>query len=69
MHAAGQVMGKVNRAVYVPNDQAADAYDALYDEYSTLHDYFGLGGNAVMHRLKAIKRSALRSATTVAVNA
>jgi len=69
VHAAGQVMGKVNRAVYVPNDQAADAYDALYDEYSTLHDYFGLGGNAVMHRLKAIKRSALRSATTVAVNA
>jgi len=69
VHAAGEVMGKVNRAVYLPNEQAADAYDALYDEYRTLHDYFGLGGNAVMHRLKAIKRSALLAATTEAVNA
>ena len=69
VHAAGEVMGKVNRAVYEPNAEAADAYDALYAEYSTLHDYFGLGGNSVMHRLKAIKRAALRSATAEAVNA
>ncbi len=56
---AGQSMGKLNRAVYTPNDEAADAYDRLYEEYSHLHDYFGRGGNDVMRRLKAGKREAL----------
>ena len=57
--AAGAAMGKLNRAVYTPNEQDADAYDAIYAEYTLLHDYFGQGGNDVMHRLKAIKREAL----------
>ncbi|TXN32439.1 ribulokinase [Lacisediminihabitans profunda] len=55
---AGRAMGKVDRAVYVPNTEAADAYDRLYAEYATLHDYFGRGANEVMHRLKAMKREA-----------
>jgi L-ribulokinase len=55
---AGKAMGKVDRAVYTPNPDAADAYDLLYAEYATLHDYFGRGGNDVMHRLKALKRRA-----------
>ncbi len=55
---AGKAMGKVNRAVYTPNAEAADSYDLLYAEYTLLHDYFGRGGNAVMHRLKALKRDA-----------
>lgn len=59
VRAAGKVMGKVNKAVYSPNAASADAYDALYAEYELLHDYFGTGGNNVMHRLKAIKREAL----------
>ena len=59
--AAGEAMGKVDRAVYEPNAEAADAYDALYAEYVQLHDYFGRGTNDVMHRLKAIRRSALRA--------
>jgi L-ribulokinase len=66
VHAAGAAMGKVDRAVYTPNHDAADAYDLLYAEYTLLHDYFGRGeksggrgGNDVMHRLKAMKRSAL----------
>jgi len=58
VRAAGRAMGKLNRAVYTPNPAAADAYDALYAEYTQLHDYFGQGGNSVMHRLKAIKREA-----------
>ena len=58
VRAAGRAMGKLNRAVYTPNPAAADAYDALYVEYTQLHDYFGQGGNSVMHRLKAIKREA-----------
>jgi len=55
---AGKAMGKVNRAVYTPDAEAADSYDLLYAEYTLLHDYFGRGGNAVMHRLKALKRDA-----------
>ncbi|MGV8886402.1 MAG: ribulokinase [Microbacteriaceae bacterium] len=59
VRAAGRAMGKVNRAVYQPNAASADSYDALYAEYTALHDYFGQGGNDVMHRLKAIKKEAL----------
>ncbi len=55
---AGAAMGKVNKAVYSPNTEAADAYDLLYAEYSTLYDYFGRGGNDVMHRLKAMRKEA-----------
>jgi L-ribulokinase len=35
------------------------AYDELFAEYTLLHDYFGRGGNDVMHRLKAIQRRAV----------
>jgi L-ribulokinase len=56
--AAGRAMGKVDREVYTPDPDAADAYDLLYAEYSALHDYFGRGGTDVMHRLKAMKRDA-----------
>lgn len=59
IRSAAERMGKLNRAVYTPNAEAADAYDALYAEYTLLHDYFGQGGNDVMHRLKTIKRDAL----------
>ncbi|MGV8858954.1 ribulokinase [Rhodoglobus sp.] len=56
---AGEAMGKVETAKYTPNAVSADAYDALYAEYRTLHDYFGRGGNDVMRRLKSIRREAL----------
>ena len=59
VRAAGQAMGKVNRNVYTPDQQASRAYDRLYAEYSTLHDYFGRGGNDVMHKLREIKGEAL----------
>ncbi|HEY0258307.1 MAG TPA: FGGY-family carbohydrate kinase, partial [Lacisediminihabitans sp.] len=61
---AGAAMGKVNRAVYRPNEAAADAYDRLYAEYSTLHDYFGRGTNDVMHRLAAMRREGFGAAST-----
>ena len=60
VRAAGSAMGKVDRAVYTPDAARADAYDALYAEYVLLHDYFGRGGNDVMHRLKALRRAASR---------
>ncbi|MDQ1561209.1 MAG: L-ribulokinase [Actinomycetota bacterium] len=56
---AADAMGKCDAAVYTPNPDAADAYDALYAEYNLLHDYFGRGANDVMHRLKTIRREAL----------
>jgi L-ribulokinase len=61
VHAAGIAMGKLDRNVYTPNADAADAYDLLYAEYAALHDHFGRGGTDVMHRLKAMKRSAARA--------
>jgi L-ribulokinase len=59
VHAASDAMGRLERDVYLPDADRADAYDALYAEYATLYDYFGRGGNDVMHRLKAIRREAL----------
>jgi L-ribulokinase len=59
IHAASQAMGGVDRAVYRPVPANVAAYDALYAEYRTLHDYFGRGENQVMQRLRAIRRSAL----------
>jgi L-ribulokinase len=56
--AAAAAMGKVRRAVYRPDAGRADAYDALYAEYRTLHDYFGRGTNDVMHRLRTIRNAA-----------
>jgi L-ribulokinase len=57
--AAGDAMGKLDQNVYTPDAARADAYDLLYAEYSTLHDYFGRGDNDVMHRLRALKRRVL----------
>jgi L-ribulokinase len=56
IHAAAEAMGKVRRGVYVPDPDRGKAYDALYAEYFVLHDYFGRGGNDVMHRLRRIRR-------------
>ncbi len=58
VHAAAAAMGHKQEAAYTTDPAAADAYDALYAEYLTLHDYFGRGGNEVMHRLKAGRRAA-----------
>jgi L-ribulokinase len=58
VYAASEAMGKVLPQVYTPNEAAADAYDALYAEYRQLHDYFGRGGNDVLHRLAAISKAA-----------
>ena len=52
-----------------PDEAAADAYDALYAEYLLLHDWFGRGGNDVMHRLRAMRREATRASSAPAVDA
>ncbi|WP_430867620.1 ribulokinase [Demequina aurantiaca] len=59
IRSAAEVMGKVIKGAYTPNEAAADAYDELYAEYSQLHDYFGRGANDVMRRLKNRRREVL----------
>lgn len=58
IRAAAHAMGKVHRRVYLPDPQRAAAYERLYSEYRTLHDYFGRGANDVMHRLRRIRAEA-----------
>jgi L-ribulokinase len=60
MATAASAMGRVERAVYQPVPAHKRAYDELFAEYTLLHDYFGRGGNDVMHRLKAIQRRVRR---------
>jgi L-ribulokinase len=57
VRVAAAAMGSVERAVYRPVPAHVVAYDELYAEYTELHDYFGRGGNDVMHRLAARKRA------------
>ena len=60
IRAAAKVMGAVQRGVFTPDEGAALRYDALFAEYTALHDHFGRGGNDVMHRLRALRRDAVR---------
>ena len=53
--AAIQAMGDKSGRVYVPDPEAGVSYDQLYEEYNKLYDYFGKGGNEVMHRLLSYK--------------
>jgi L-ribulokinase len=59
VRAAADAMGSRRRSVYTPDPGRAAAYDALYAEYRELHDYFGGGGNDVMHRLRSLRRAAV----------
>jgi L-ribulokinase len=65
VHAAAAAMGRKRSAVYVPDAHRADAYDALYAEYSLLHDHFGVGPDGPMHRLREIRRRAVREPEAV----
>ncbi|OWV08042.1 ribulokinase [Micromonospora wenchangensis] len=64
--AASAAMGRVDREVYRPDPERADAYDALYAEYRRLHDHFGRGGDDVLLRLRAIRNAARRPAAAPA---
>jgi L-ribulokinase len=64
VHAAARAMGKARRGVFTPDEERARVYDALYAEYRALHDYFGRGGNDVMHRLRDIRRTAAGTSAT-----
>ncbi len=53
--AAGQ-MGSLRDLVYKPLPSNVPIYDALYQEYKLLYNYFGRGGNNVMKQLRNLKR-------------
>ena len=67
MATAAAAMGRVERSVYRPIPAHRAAYDQLFADYRLLHDYFGRGGNDVMHRLKALQRRAYAASADVAV--
>ncbi|MCM1123306.1 MAG: ribulokinase [Eubacterium sp.] len=52
VNEAARTMGKRGEKKYEPIPRNVQLYEKLYKEYKTLHDYFGAGGNEVMHRLK-----------------
>ncbi|MCD9199423.1 ribulokinase [Aeromicrobium wangtongii] len=60
IRAAAKAMGSVRRGVFTPDEDAALRYDVLFAEYTALHDHFGRGGTDVMHRLRGIRRDAVR---------
>jgi L-ribulokinase len=66
VYAASAAMGRVQSNVYLPDPAAADAYDALFREYRTLHDYFGRGANDVLHRLRELSVQAHSAKKVVA---
>ncbi len=56
IRAAAAAMGKVRRDVYIPDEERAAAYDALYAHYSNLHDRFANG--ETMHSLRRLREVA-----------
>ena len=52
---AARQMTRLRDEAYHPIAENKQVYDRLYDEYVTLHDYFGRGVNDVMKRLKQLK--------------
>jgi L-ribulokinase len=52
---AAKAMGKVRKAVFVPDESRAQAYDDLFDVYLDLHEHFGRR-TSTMRRLKTLRR-------------
>ena len=67
--AAAMVMGRRHRNAFRPDPASAAVYDELYAEYIRLHDYFGRGGNEVLHRLRALRDRTRGAARTEATGA
>lgn len=56
IYEAARRMAKAQKLTYKPRREAREIYTRLFNEYRTLHDYFGRGANHVMKRLKAVQR-------------
>jgi L-ribulokinase len=64
VRAAARAMGALQSAAYVADPARADAYDALFAEYRSLHDHFGTGASLQLHRLRRIRNTARAAAAT-----
>jgi L-ribulokinase len=56
IRAAAAAMGSVDHDMYLPIEANVRVYQEMFEEYRTLHDYFGRGVNDVMHRLRDRRR-------------
>ena len=61
--AASAVMGTRHVAAFVPDPRRADEYDAMFNDYLALHDYFGRSPE-MMRRLRKRLRRALERASS-----
>ncbi len=52
---AASKMARLKEETFKPNLENVKIYDALYQEYVTLYEYFGRGANQVMKNLQNIK--------------
>lgn len=52
---AAATLGRVEKRTYRPIPENVKKYETLYQEFLTLHDYFGRGVNDVMKRLRRIR--------------
>ena len=52
VNEAARIMGNTGAERYEPVSRNVEVYHKIYREYKELHDYFGTGGNVVMHRMK-----------------
>ena len=57
---AARAVGRIKGKVYRPIPENAATCDKLFQEYRTLHDFFGRGGNDMTKRLKVLKKSILK---------
>ncbi|RSM88663.1 ribulokinase [Kibdelosporangium aridum] len=55
IRAAAEAMGSVRKDAYLPIEANVEAYQEIFEEYRSLHDYFGQG-NGVMHRMRERRR-------------
>jgi len=53
---AARGMAHVQKKTFRPRKEHHQVYQQLFQEYQTLHDYFGRGTNDVMKRLKDLRR-------------
>lgn len=53
-------VGGASDKTYSPKPENVAVYESLFREYMLLYDYFGKGGNDVLHRLKKIRQKALQ---------
>lgn len=58
IRAAAKSMAGLHSRQYQPRPEHHAVYNRLFQEYQSLHDYFGRGANDVMKRLKGLKAAA-----------